>query len=145
LGKIPYPYTEEDGKQWLARKKIAHGANGIVFAIHRKEQSGFIGTVSVFNLASSNPEFGFWLGEPYWCNGYMTEAAMRLRDYLFDDLNAPFVLSRHLLNNLESGRVAEKCGLKEDGFEPLWSQHYGKFFPGRRLKLDRQDWETLRP
>ena len=144
LGTMPFPYGLEDALGWIKQQTEVHGSNGYNFAIFEKSNATFMGTISIFNLMNGAPEYGFWLGEPFWGKGYVSEAALTLRDVVFETLNAPFLLSKHMLDNPASGRIAEKCGLKEVERLPLWSRARGKFSPGRTLKLERIDWERLK-
>ncbi len=144
LGTMPHPYRLEDAVNWISHQKQVHGRNGFNYGIFGKSNSDFMGIISIFNLMDNEPEYGFWLGEKYWGNGYISEAALALRDIVFEQLNAPFLLSKHMLDNPASGRVAEKCGLKEVERSALWSRALGAFLPGRILKLERIDWERLK-
>lgn len=144
LGTMPYPYTLGDAKAWISQQKQQHGGNHFSFGLFARNSKNYMGTISVFNLMIGAPEFGFWLGEIFWGQGFMSEAAIALRDVVFKKLNAPYLLSKHKLENQASGKIAEKCGLKEIERLPLWSRADGKFSPGRTLKLERIDWERLK-
>lgn len=55
-------------------------------------------------------ELGFWIGEPFWGNGYMTEVINCMLRYLFIDLNISSVWCGYREGNIQSKRVQEKCG-----------------------------------
>ena len=57
----------------------------------------------------------FWIGTPYWGNGYATEAAKALIDYCFRDLNLNRVAASYFGSNLASRRVMEKAGMTYEG------------------------------
>lgn len=144
LGTMPHPYTFEDAEIWFEKQAREQGINAFGFGLYLKEEEGsFIGIMSVFNLVLVKPELGFWLGEPYWGRGLMSEAIIALRDFVFGELEAPFLLSVHLSENPASGRIAEKAGLSDAGQVLLWSRALRKFMPGRKLKLERVDWERM--
>jgi len=57
-------------------------------------------------------EFGYWLGKPYWKQGYATEAARRLVAFAFDDMKADYVWAGWFHDNPRSGNVLAKLGVK---------------------------------
>ena len=61
-------------------------------------------------LMDSEVELGYWLGKPYWENGYMTEAASALIDYGFTHLNIDTIWCGYYKGNEKSKRVQEKLG-----------------------------------
>jgi len=63
-------------------------------------------------------ELGYWIGVPYWSNGYCTEAARALVTYGFEELELDSVQARHLVENPASGRVMNKLGMRCEGVAP---------------------------
>ena len=55
-------------------------------------------------------ELGYWLGKPFWGNGYMVEAATALINYGFNDLKLNAIWVGHYEGNYKSKRVIEKLG-----------------------------------
>jgi RimJ/RimL family protein N-acetyltransferase len=62
-------------------------------------------------------EMGYWLGRPYWGQGYATEAARKLAAFAFSGLKAGRLTAGYFHDNPASGRVLEKIGFKPDGAE----------------------------
>ena len=62
----------------------ANKAGHAVFLITLRDGTivGACGIVS----EDETPELGYWLGVPYWGNGYATEALHAVVDYAFTDL-----------------------------------------------------------
>lgn len=60
-------------------------------------------------------DFGYWMGTPWAGHGYMSEAAVAVRDFGFDQVG----LRRQELGagseNLGSQRIAEKLGMRREG------------------------------
>ena len=56
-------------------------------------------------------ELGYDFRSAYWNQGYATEAARAVRDYAFDVLHLPKLVSLIRVGNLASKRVAEKVGM----------------------------------
>ena len=53
---------------------------------------------------------GYVLSKEYWGRGLMPEAVKAVIDYMFDDVNADFLLVSHFDWNKQSQRVIQKCG-----------------------------------
>lgn len=63
----------------------------------------------------NSKELGYSLAKQHWRKGYMTEAAMRLIRYGFDELNLDVLMIRTSDANIRSRRVIEKCGFTYEG------------------------------
>ncbi|HWO86875.1 MAG TPA: GNAT family N-acetyltransferase [Stellaceae bacterium] len=85
LSTMPHPYTEADGREWIARVQQDHATGRPRrFAIALKETGRLIGGVGLDGSTgddSEEPALGYWLGEPYWGNGYAREAVAVVIDY----------------------------------------------------------------
>lgn len=55
-------------------------------------------------------ELGYWLGKPFWGQGFMPEAAGELIRHGFEDLGMKTIWSGYYDGNLKSKRVQEKLG-----------------------------------
>jgi RimJ/RimL family protein N-acetyltransferase len=116
LTHVPHPYAERDGYAFvaLAEQNLARKED-FVFAIQRRADAAFLGCCGV------NPkvdfELGYWLGRPYWGQGYATEAGRRLVRFAFDELGADRINSGWFFDNPASGRVLEKLGFGPCGEE----------------------------
>ena len=98
------------------------------FAIVLKAENKVIGSVELMEcnkerysnleLEEGAKEIGCVLSEKYWNKGYMTEAVERVMEYAFMDLNVPVIYTSHARDNIGSGRLQEKCGLKVIGEVP---------------------------
>jgi ribosomal-protein-alanine N-acetyltransferase len=58
---------------------------------------------------------GYCLGRKWWNQGIMTEAFSAVITFLFEEVKANRIEARFDPNNLGSGRVMEKCGLRYEG------------------------------
>ena len=57
-------------------------------------------------------ELGYWLGEEYWGNGYMTEACAGIIDFAFFDIKINKIWCGYFEGNEKSHKVQEKLGFK---------------------------------
>jgi ribosomal-protein-alanine N-acetyltransferase len=69
-------------------------------------------------------ELAYWLGRPFWGNGYATEAAKRLVAFGFKDLELNKICAAAMTKNPASSNVMKKVGMK---FEGEFKQHILKW------------------
>ena len=67
------------------------------------------------NKRFNRAELGFWLGEPFWNNGYITEAAGAALSFGFEKLGLNKIYATHLPKNPASGKVMQKNGMIREG------------------------------
>ena len=84
---LPYPYTEQDALPWIERHETQFKSNQLYqFAITNRENEDLLGSIALSNNhAFKNGEIAYWIGEPYWGNGYATEAAKSLVEFAFNE------------------------------------------------------------
>ncbi|MBE6638065.1 MAG: GNAT family N-acetyltransferase [Ruminococcaceae bacterium] len=72
-----------------------------------------IGNITVYRLYEDTAaaEIGYCFGSDYWNQGFATEAAKAVMDYLFHKIGAEKIIISFADKNPASGRVAEKCGM----------------------------------
>lgn len=59
-------------------------------------------------------EIGYALGKKWWNRGYMTEAAVAVRDEWFGTVGAPWLAGFHAAHNVASSRVLAKARFRYD-------------------------------
>ena len=82
-------------------------------------ECGLIGVVSI------DQELGYWIGKPYWGNGYAFEAAQALLTAYNSDVSCQMVRSSAHVNNLKSLSILRKLGFVEVGREARFSRALG--------------------
>ena len=75
---------------------------------------------------------GYWIGKPFWGNGYCTEAAKEVVKYGFTALGVTRIQATHFAQNPASGRVMEKIGMTYEG---CLRQYYKKWGNPIDLKM----------
>lgn len=78
------------------------------------EPVGSIGVVKM-NEEIAEAEIGYCLAYDFWHMGFMTEALSRVVKFLFDEVGFNRIAATHDVNNPNSGKVMNKCGLVEEG------------------------------
>ena len=66
-------------------------------------------------MARHSAELGYWLGEPYWGRGVMTEAVVAVTTYGLEQLGLVRIFATPFEWNLASCRVLEKGGYTLEG------------------------------
>ncbi|GAK55710.1 GCN5-related N-acetyltransferase [Candidatus Vecturithrix granuli] len=111
---FPHPYTEEDARSWL--DIVKHQMVETNFAISTADELiGTIGFKLFEGVHCKTAELGYWLGEPYWGQGIMTEAARAMTEYMFTHHNIVRIQACIFESNPGSVRVLEKNGFCYEG------------------------------
>lgn len=87
------------------------------YAVCLKEDGKAIGsiglmieTASNLNLPDTEGEIGYWIGVPFWGQGFIPEAVKELLCHGFEDLKLNKIWCGYFEGNIKSKRVQEKCG-----------------------------------
>lgn len=125
---------EADGRIFLDRLSLHLG----LWAIEDLAGGEVHGWVALKNLNINDIEVGYRLSRPSWGRGIATEAAARILEYGFADLDLDRIVAVTMPGNAASERVLAKLGLRlqkrypQDGVE--W--HY--------FAITRAEWERQR-
>jgi RimJ/RimL family protein N-acetyltransferase len=115
---IPHPYENGMAEEWIGtqEQKFELGES-VGFAIVHGKESNLIGAIDLWaiNRQHEKAEIGYWIGRPYWNQGYCTEAARAVLRYGFEILGLNRIYATHFTRNPASGRVMQKIGMKHEG------------------------------
>lgn len=114
---VPHPYTTSMAEEWIAgHSERRERGESLQWAITRRADGALLGGIGMeLTPEHARAEFGYWLGVPYWRQGYCTEAARAVVDYAFGTLGLQRVEARHFAGNVASGRVMLKLGMTHEG------------------------------
>jgi len=126
---MPYPYPEGEAEKWIATHAAEFsGKRNLVLAICKKDDSTLVGCIGLqLNLYVGNAELGYWIGEPYWKNGYATEAAREMIRFGFEKLGLHKVFAHVYVTNPASAKVLRKAGMKQEGYLEKHVRHWGNY------------------
>lgn len=114
MNQFPHPYTAERGKEF-----ISFAMNDLplhIFAIDIDgKASGGIGIYPLADIQCKNAELGYWLAEPFWNKGIITQAIIRMTEYGFHHFDIERIFARPFGSNLASQRALEKAGFVPEG------------------------------
>lgn len=142
------PYSLEQAQAFLAGMcQATPGTPGEWYqvAIQRKSDQALLGDCA-FKLSADarQAEIGCTLAQPYWGQGYATEAVRRLLEYLFGDLNLHRVVANCDVENLAAARNLEQLGMRREAHfvENLWFK--GRWSSEYWYALLSSEWSGLR-
>lgn len=113
--QFPHPYQKEHGQAFI---EYATKYNPIhIFAIDiYGKASGGIGIHPQTDIQSKNAELGYWLAEPFWGKGIITEAIRKMVDYGFQTFDINRIFARPFGSNKGSQKALEKAGFILEGY-----------------------------
>lgn len=111
---LPFPYTEKDAEQFID------------FALNQKEQGSYcieingeavgnIGFTRGSDVDRYNAELGYWLAEPYWNQGIMSQAIIVAVEDYFLHTDIIRIFAHVYANNPASMKVLENVGFNKCG------------------------------
>ena len=113
---FPHPYAERDARFWAGG---GWRSMGHAWAIDIDgEAVGGCGVNPDSGAFSCSAEFGYWLGEPFWGRGIVTEVAGALADFALNLHGITRVYATVHAHNTPSMRVLEKNGFTREGLMP---------------------------
>lgn len=112
--KFPHPYTTEHGRAFIEMTLAANPVTIFAITVDDKVVGG-IGLHPQSDIYRLNAELGYWLAEPYWGKGIMTQAVLQMIDFGFKNLDINRIFARPYGSNLGSQRVLEKAGFQLEG------------------------------
>ena len=113
---LPYPYTEQDGKEFISAMLAANENDTFAFAITVNGKAiGSIGAFRQGNIHRQTAELGYYIAEEYWGKGIMTEAVKQLCDYVFSNTDIIRIYAEPFAYNIGPCRVLEKAGFQYEG------------------------------
>ena len=114
---IPHPYPNGAAEAFIAQTHADWDAGEqYVFAITFGASGGLCGSMGLkVSARHERGELGYWIGAPFWGNGYCTEAAQAVVRFGFEELRLHSIVAHNFIRNPASGRVLLKLGMKHEG------------------------------
>lgn len=134
LSRVPWPYTKEDARNFIAMPDDRLLPRFVV-TLPGARGARLIGGCGLHRDGNA-AALGYWLARDHWGKGYATEASSALLR-LARTLGHKRVVAGHFLDNPASGRVLEKLGFRSTG---RVSQ---RFSPGRSRICPAREYEIV--
>lgn len=112
-----------------AERAIRHGEAYPLF-LFRLKDGQIVGGLTLSNIRRHPAQagtLGYWVGESYAMQGYMTEALTALRGHAFSQLNLSRLEAACLPDNIASRRLLERCGFRHEGTAQAYLQIDGRW------------------
>ena len=113
---IPYPYTVQDGINFISAMLSADENDTFAFAITVDEKAiGSIGVYRQENIHRQTAELGYYTAEEYWGKGSMTEAIKQIGQFVFQKSDIIRIYAEPFAYNIASCKALEKAGFQYEG------------------------------
>ena len=141
--RIPHPLDRHAVDTFLLQARGSNSTGtGLTLALTRRATPGsLIGLVGISG-GNGTPHLGYWLGQPWWGDGLMGEAATALVHAFFAYAGGQRLEAFALPANPASRRVLEKTGFRLTGRCPQPCPARGGDREVDRFGLDRADWSA---
>ena len=111
--------TRPAWKQRLRRYREDYASgDATAFLIHDRLSGALVGGITLGNIrrgVAQSGQIGYWTGERYAGQGYMSAAIALTTDYAFDTLRLHRIEAACIPDNARSIRVLEKAGFQREG------------------------------
>ena len=111
---FPHPYTLADAHAFLGCVARENPQTTFAIATH-SEAIGCIGLQLGTDVHRKSAELGYWLAEPHWGHGVMSEAVARFTSHAFETFDLRRIYAEPFANNPASACVLEKAGFVCEG------------------------------
>jgi len=112
--RFPRPYLLEHARAFLTA--VTQEAPTTHFAITVEgEPVGELGLELGSDVHRRTAELGYWLGEPFWGRGIMSEAVEAFTRAAFESFDLDRIFAMPYARNVASARVLEKAGFTLEG------------------------------
>jgi ribosomal-protein-alanine N-acetyltransferase len=141
---VPWPYPQTGAIDWLnwILPQMERGEMCEWGILLKEKPDETIGAVTVKEKKDGNIQRDFWLAEPFWNKGYMTEAVYAINDFIFFEMNASVLQISNAVSNIGSRRVKEKTGAV---FLRTEAQNYHNGDTvGEIWEVTKESWTTIR-
>ncbi len=114
---------------YWAQRSVANGSAVPLFLIRREDQA-LLGAVTLDNIRRGPAQagtLGYWTGQRYARQGYMSEAVSAVVHYAFTRLDLSRIEAACLPENTASRGLLERCGFKYEGVAQSYLQINGRW------------------
>jgi ribosomal-protein-alanine N-acetyltransferase len=138
--RIPHPFEEKHAQEFL-NSPAKEGE--LRLGIRLRSTNALIGGIGLHPYPEhERAELGYWIGVPYWGQGYATEAAGAVVRYGFEHIRLNRIFAGHFKHNPASGNVLLKVGMKYEGCMRQNLLKWGEFVDVEVYSILRQEFDT---
>lgn len=138
--KFPHPYTENDGKAFIEFATKDFPIHLFAIDIDGKAIGG-IGIHPQEDIHRNNAELGYWLAEPFWGQGIISDAIKQQVDFAFATYKINRVFAVPFGTNIASQKVLEKNNFILEGkFDKVLIKN-GELLDELIYAIRRENWK----
>jgi RimJ/RimL family protein N-acetyltransferase len=143
---MPHPYEDGMAEAWISTHQEAYEkGESIRLAVTRRADGALIGAIGLdINVQHARAEVGYWIGKPFWNQGYCTEALKAVIKFGFQELDLNRIQACHFGDNPVSGRVMQKAGMTYEGCRRQHVKRLGTFKDLEGYSILRSEHEQSR-
>jgi ribosomal-protein-alanine N-acetyltransferase len=126
---IPHPYPDGAAEGWIQATRLsADIGDNYAFAMVKRDDESLIGCMSLgVSKNYKHAELAYWVGQPFWGQGFATEAAHRIVQFGFENLELNRIFAAAMAKNPKSYKVMSKIGMKHEGTFPQHIMKWGSY------------------
>ena len=145
LAVMPHPYEDGMAESWIAQARdgIDRGEAYHLAVVVRQSQH-YIGGMGLEPDVEGRAVLGYWIGRPYWNQGYAREAAKALVDFGFDTLGLVRIVANAMPENVASTKLLGGLGCACRGRKMQEFPARGETREVAVFELTRADYEARR-
>lgn len=116
------------------------------WAIVPKDLGEPIGTISVVGRDETVESviIGYCIGKDWWGRGITAEALRELLRFFFEEVGVNRIELKHDVNNPNSGKVMEKCGMRYEGTRRQAARNNQGVVDVAQYAILKEDWSNLK-
>jgi RimJ/RimL family protein N-acetyltransferase len=112
--RFPHPYVLHDAVDFI--QNVREQSPCVTWAIEvNSEAAGSIGIMPRTDIERISVEIGYWLAEPFWGRGIMTEVLKSLTPWAMNEFQLTRIYALPFASNAASCKVLEKAGYVCEG------------------------------
>ena len=129
LDAPPWPYAPEHACEFVGRRKLPREECITAAIVLDAKLIGIIDALIKQRPAPHHERgfaVGYWIGQPFWGQGYMSEAAAAFIGHVFAAIADDAIYSGAFRDNAASLRIQDKLGFTRDSESMFFSNPHGK-------------------
>jgi len=111
---FPHPYTEKDAMVYIDLNMQLPYLQNLAIIVDGHAVGG-VGIVPQEDIERFNAELGYWIGEPYWNKGIVSQVVESAVSYFFSTTELIRIYAIVFESNEASKRILEKNGFRKVG------------------------------
>ena len=138
LTRVPWPYDLNDARAFYEHTLALQPQSAVFVITDRSNPDRLLGAISYEGVP--DPELGYWLDEPYWGKGIITEAARSVIQHAFLASGVQRLISRCILGNEPSRRILVGLGFRPVDVSLVSSNARGRAVTCQNFELTSREW-----